>query len=97
MMLLEAVAFGSASKGALLLFTFGLGTMPMLILTGFFSNFLTNSIRSWGDKLLTVGVFVLAIMLLVRGAGYDVLMFGHTHSSTSTSHSSHHLEETHCK
>lgn len=85
MMLLESAIVGTASKGALVMLAFGLGTMPMLILAGFFSNFLSSSIRNWGDKLVTTMVFILAIVLLIRGAGYDILTFGHTHCATTSS------------
>ncbi|MBX7222028.1 MAG: sulfite exporter TauE/SafE family protein [Blastocatellia bacterium] len=80
-MLLQAAATGNIRTGALLMLAFGFGTAPALVGMGVLSQFLSTSMRAWGDRLVTSGVFLLALMLLLRGAGYNVMPCHQSHAS----------------
>lgn len=90
-MLLQAVVTGSVQKGALIMFSFGFGTFPALLFTGFFSNILSSTVRKWGDSLLVFGVLTLAVMLLFRGIGYDLFSFCHMNVGDTSCPSHHQL------
>jgi uncharacterized protein len=66
-MFLQAIASGGFWKGFQLLFFFGLGTAPMLLLTGFFSAALTRSLRRYGNRLSGWLILLVGIATLIRG------------------------------
>lgn len=70
-MFVTALSSGGFSEGFLMLFAFGLGTIPMLFLTGVFSSVLLRTLRGYGN--LISGV---AMMLL--GAGLVFASFFHS-------------------
>ncbi len=65
-MFARALASQSAVQGFLILLFFGLGTLPMLFLTGMASSLLSRRVRTWGNKLAGVGIVVIGVVLILR-------------------------------
>ncbi|MDP2128872.1 MAG: sulfite exporter TauE/SafE family protein [Pseudohongiella sp.] len=71
-----AAGTGSPGEGALLLFFFGLGTLPPLLGFGFFASFLSRKtihemIRVSGVLVIVMGLMMLDRGLLMSGSGLD--------------------------
>lgn len=62
-----ALSTGSFIYGALSMFLFCLGTIPLMLLVGIVSNFLNNNHRKIMNKVSTVIVLVLSFVMLNRG------------------------------
>jgi sulfite exporter TauE/SafE len=65
--LATSVATGSMLGGALFMFAFGLGTMPMMMAVGFLKNRFTPALRSRFHQITPVFVAIAGIWLLMRG------------------------------
>lgn len=66
--LIMTLSAGSATKGALLMLSFGLGTLPNLLAMGFVASKLTELTRKPAIKLLAgVVIIVMGILMLLRG------------------------------
>lgn len=63
---------GSAVKGSLFMFSFGLGTFPIMLAAVFFGSFVNQHIRSKLRKLVPVFLFVMAALLIVRGMNLGI-------------------------
>jgi len=63
----NAAASGSAIQGALLMFTFGLGTIPALFLVAISTQWLTATLRQRFLKIATVLVIALGLFTVFRG------------------------------
>lgn len=63
---------GSAVKGSLFMFSFGLGTFPVMLAAVFFGSFVNQQIRSRLRKLIPVFLFFMAALLIVRGMNLGI-------------------------
>ncbi len=63
----SAAASGSAIKGALLMLTFGLGTIPALILVALSTQWFSTTLRQRFLKVATVLVIILGLFTIYRG------------------------------
>jgi sulfite exporter TauE/SafE len=63
---------GSAIKGSLFMFSFGLGTFPTMLAAVFFGSFVNQHIRSKLRKLVPVFLFFMAALLIVRGMNLGI-------------------------
>jgi sulfite exporter TauE/SafE len=63
---------GSAVKGSLFMFSFGLGTFPIMLAAVFFGSFVNQQIRSRLRKLIPVFLFFMAALLIVRGMNLGI-------------------------
>lgn len=74
-MQIYALSTGSFIYGALSMFLFCLGTIPLLLFIGILSNFLKNKSREIFTKISVILIFVLSILMMNRGLlqmGIDV-------------------------
>lgn len=72
MALFGAIAMGSASKGGLYMVLFGLGTIPLMTTTIYFSGFLKGPIRQKVQKLIPVFVGIVGVLFILRGMGLGI-------------------------
>lgn len=63
---------GSAIKGSLFMFSFGLGTFPVMLAAVFFGSFVNQHIRSKLRRLVPVFLFFMAALLIVRGMNLGI-------------------------
>lgn len=63
---------GSAVKGSLFMFSFGMGTFPVMLAAVFFGSFVNQHIRSKLRKLVPVFLFFMAALLIVRGMNLGI-------------------------
>jgi uncharacterized protein len=75
-MYILAAATGSPGEGALLLFFFGLGTLPPLLGFGFFASYLSRKalhdmVRVSGVLVIIMGLMMVDRGLLLTGSGFD--------------------------
>jgi sulfite exporter TauE/SafE len=63
---------GSAVKGSLFMFSFGMGTFPTMLAAVFFGSFVNQHIRSKLRKLVPVFLFFMAALLIVRGMNLGI-------------------------
>ena len=66
-MQLYALTTGSAALGALSMFLFAIGTVPLMFTFGIVSNILTGKMREWFHKVSAMLVLVLSIVMANRG------------------------------
>ncbi len=66
-MQIYALSTGSFIYGALSMFLFCLGTIPLMLFMGMISNFLSNKRRRILNKISTVLILILSLMMLNRG------------------------------
>lgn len=66
-MQLYALTTGSAALGALSMFLFAIGTVPLMFTFGIASNLLTGKSREWFHKVSAMLVLVLSIVMANRG------------------------------
>jgi hypothetical protein len=78
-MFLKAAETGSALEGGIMMALFGLGIVPALLVTGYASTFLGESLRRWGDKLAAVTIILMGLMLFTRGMGIPLPWMGGGH------------------
>lgn len=67
-----ALATGTVFHGSLYMFSFGLGTLPMMLFIGFTSKILSISIRSKINKAIPLLVVSMSILMIVRGMNLDI-------------------------
>jgi uncharacterized protein len=63
---------GSAMKGSLFMFAFGLGTFPTMLAAVFFGSFVNQHIRSKLQRLVPIFLFFMAALLIVRGMNLGI-------------------------
>ncbi len=63
-MFVAALSSGGFSEGFLMLFAFGLGTIPMLFFTGIFSSVLLRALRRYGNMISGVAMMLLGVLLV---------------------------------
>ncbi|WGJ14537.1 sulfite exporter TauE/SafE family protein [Methylocapsa sp. D3K7] len=76
-MYVMAAGTGSALEGAKMLFTFGIGTLPVLLSFGFLSSLISGALthqllRASGVILILLGAVMINRGLILTGAGYDL-------------------------
>ncbi len=67
-----ALASGAAMQGALYMFVFGLGTLPIMLAVSLAGNFIGLSVRKRINKLIPVFMFVLAGLFILRGMNLGI-------------------------
>lgn len=72
MALLGAIATGSAFKGSLYMFIFGIGTIPLMTTAIYFSRFLSGVVRKKIQKAIPVFVVIIGLLFIVRGLGLGI-------------------------
>ena len=72
MALLGAIETSNAILGALYMFIFGLGTVPMMTVAVFAGNFLKLSIRNKIQKAIPVFVVIIGLLFILRGLGLGI-------------------------
>jgi len=80
-MFIKAASTMDPITGALVMFFFGVGIAPALILTGIASSFFSKRMRNIGEKLAALTVIIMGIMLITHGVP--------VHSSSSHMHHMH--------
>lgn len=76
-MYVMAAGTGSAIEGAKMLFTFGIGTLPVLLSFGFLTSLISGALthqllRASGAILIILGAVMINRGLILTGAGYDL-------------------------
>lgn len=72
MALFGAIAMGSAAEGSLFMVLFGLGTIPLMTATVYFSNFLKGKVRKKVQKSIPIFVMIIGALFIVRGLGLGI-------------------------
>ena len=72
MALVGAIATGDYAIGALYMFLFGLGTIPLMTAAVYLGNILNVSIRSKIQKAIPVFVVCIGLLFIVRGLGLGI-------------------------
>ncbi len=72
MALIGAIAASNALSGALYMFLFGLGTVPMMSIAVMAGNFLKVSVRNKIQKAIPVFVVVIGLLFILRGLGLGI-------------------------
>lgn len=59
---------GNPLSGALVMFVFGLGTIPALLIIGSLSSLVTAKYRTWFNRIGAITVIIMGLILILRGA-----------------------------
>lgn len=72
MAVFAAIATGDALMGALYMFVFGLGTIPLMTVAIYFSRFLSGVVRQKIQKAIPVFVIIIGLLFVLRGLGLGI-------------------------
>ncbi|MDA3907380.1 MAG: sulfite exporter TauE/SafE family protein [Bacteroidales bacterium] len=72
MALAGAIATGGVASGALFMFIFGLGTLPMLLLLSLAGNVVTGSFKSSINKIIPYVIVIIGILFILRGLNLGI-------------------------
>lgn len=72
MALIGAIALGSLTKGALYMFVFGLGTVPLMVLLMTVKLFSTLAYKKYYATFVPVMLFTLGALFILRGMGLGI-------------------------
>ena len=72
MALLGAIATGSALKGSIYMFVFGVGTIPLMTTAIYFSRFLSGVVRKKIQKAIPVFIVIIGLLFILRGLGLGI-------------------------
>jgi sulfite exporter TauE/SafE len=72
MAVFAAIATGSAVRGSLYMFIFGLGTIPLMTTAIYFSRFLSGVVRNKIQKAIPVFVVLIGLLFVLRGLGLGI-------------------------
>ncbi len=72
MALLGAIATGSALKGSLYMFVFGIGTIPLMTTAIYFSRFLSGVVRKKIQKAIPIFLVIIGFLFILRGLGLGI-------------------------
>jgi hypothetical protein len=72
MALAGAIATGGVVSGALFMFIFGLGTLPMLLLLSLAGNVVTGSFKSKINKAIPYVIFIVGVLFILRGLNLGI-------------------------
>lgn len=67
-----ALATGSSVSGALFMFIFGIGTLPMLFVISIVGNSISLKLRKKMTKLIPVAVMFIGVLFILRGLGLGI-------------------------
>jgi uncharacterized protein len=67
-----SLIMGSPGGGALYMFIFGLGTLPVMLIASFASGLITGEIRKRVTRLIPVGMAVLGVLFILRGLSLGI-------------------------
>jgi len=70
--LFGAIAMQSPSLGVLYMILYGLGTVPMMSLVIFLSNFITTSARNKIQKIIPFVTIIIGLLFIIRGLGLNI-------------------------
>ncbi|MFM9944508.1 MAG: sulfite exporter TauE/SafE family protein [Bacteroidia bacterium] len=74
-----SVATGSILNSAMLMFAFGLGTLPVMALTMVFGKFISFSFRQKLNKITPYMIMCIALLLIVRGLNLGIPYISPSH------------------
>ncbi len=72
MAVMGAIASGNIFSGALYMFLFGLGTIPMMTGAIYLGNFLKISVRNKIQKAIPIFVIIIGLLFILRGMGLGI-------------------------
>jgi len=72
MAVFAAIASGNALQGSLYMLVFGLGTIPLMTTTIYFSQFLKGNVKQRIQKAIPVFVVLIGILFIIRGLGLGI-------------------------
>lgn len=72
MALAGAIATGGVTSGALFMFIFGLGTLPMLLLLSLVGNVVSGSIKTTINKIIPIVIVIIGILFILRGMNLGI-------------------------
>ena len=72
MALFGSISEATALRGALFMFLFGLGTIPLMTGAIFLGNFLKVSIRNKIQKAIPIFVIIIGLLFILRGMGLGI-------------------------
>lgn len=72
MALASAFATGTPTHGAILMFFFGLGTLPLMYVFMLSSQWITASARNYLRKIIPVWIAVLGVLMILRGLNLGI-------------------------
>ena len=72
MALFGAVAMGNFIQGGIYMILFGLGTIPLMTTSVYFSGVLKGTLRKKIQKLIPVFVVVIGVLFIIRGLGLGI-------------------------
>lgn len=67
-----AIATGTASSGAIFMFVFGLGTIPMLLAISLLGNMITLELRKKITKIIPYAIVFIGLLFVLRGLGLGI-------------------------
>lgn len=67
-----AIASGGVVSGALFMFIFGLGTLPMLAVVTLLGNIITGSLKSFVNKLIPFVIIIIGALFILRGMNLGI-------------------------
>ena len=73
--LIGAISTGNVYLGALYMFIFGLGTIPMMTGAIYLGNFVNLSIRNKIQKIIPILVIIIGLLFILRGLGLGIPYF----------------------
>ena len=68
----SSIATGSTDKGALFMFSFGLGTLPMMFSVALLTSFISVGFRNKIRKVIPVFIFLLGCLFILRGLNLNI-------------------------
>ena len=72
MAIFASVAVGNALNGALYMAVFGLGTIPLMTATIYFSDLIKGRMRQKIQKVIPVFVVIIGVLFILRGLGLGI-------------------------
>jgi len=72
MALAGAIATGGVTSGALFMFIFGLGTLPMLLLLSLVGNVVSGKLKRIINKIIPVVIVIIGILFILRGMNLGI-------------------------
>lgn len=72
MAVFATITVGSAFNGALYMAVFGLGTIPLMTATIYFSNLIKGRMRQKIQKIIPVFVVLIGVLFILRGLGLGI-------------------------
>jgi len=72
MAVFASIATGSALQGGLYMMFFGLGTIPLMTMTIYFSHFLKGNIRQRIQNTIPVFIVLIGVLFILRGLGLGI-------------------------